>query len=160
MTITAIIPAHLPEVDDRAVDRFSAKVEVDETSGCWRWKAAIGRWGYGQFWWGGKVGYAHVFAHIAFVGPVPSGYEVDHVRERGCLHRDCVNPAHLEAVTKRENTLRGEGVSAQAARKTHCPKGHPYEGDNLWVEPGSGTRRCVTCVRAKNRAGYLRRSGR
>lgn len=37
---------------------------------------------------------AHRFAYELFVGPIPSGYDIDHV----CRNRRCVNPAHLEAV--------------------------------------------------------------
>jgi len=28
--------------------------------------------------------------------------------------------------------------------KSHCPKGHPYSGDNLYIDP-KGNRRCRAC---------------
>jgi hypothetical protein len=38
-----------------------------------------------------------------FVGPIPPNREIDHL----CRVRSCVNPAHLEVVTNRENCRRG-----------------------------------------------------
>ncbi len=63
------------------------------------------------------------------VGQIPSGLTLDHL----CRVRNCVNPAHLEPVTHRENTLRGDGVTAINARKTSCHRGHPFAGENLYV---------------------------
>jgi len=34
-------------------------------------------------------------------------------------NRRCVNPDHLEPVTRRENILRGQSLMAHNARKTH-----------------------------------------
>lgn len=67
-----------------------------------------------------------------------------------CRVRHCVNPAHMEPVTIRQNVLRGEGNAAQNARKTHCVHGHPLEGDNLKVTP-KGWRVCLTCRRERKR---------
>lgn len=43
---------------------------------------------------------------------------------------------------------------ADYAKRTHCPQGHPYEGDNLWLKPsannGKGARRCRECKRIEN----------
>lgn len=59
----------------------------------------------------------------------------------------------MEVVTRGENVLRGEGPSAKAARKTHCPNGHEYAGENLYVNPNTGYRLCLACQRnAENRA--------
>jgi hypothetical protein len=66
---------------------------------------------------------------------------IDHL----CRNTKCVNPEHLEPVTIRENLLRGIGPSAKHAVKTHCPAGHEYSGDNLYVHPVKGMRYCRTC---------------
>ena len=63
-------------------------------------------------------------------------------------------PEHLEPVTVRENLLRGEGPSALHAKKTHCPQGHPYAGDNLYIHPTRGLRYCRTCGRERAAAKY------
>lgn len=73
-------------------------------------------------------------------GRIPDGHQVDHL----CRRPGCVNPNHLEAVTPRENTLRGVGPTARLSAVTHCPKGHPYSGENLAIRP-TGSRRCRAC---------------
>jgi hypothetical protein len=75
-------------------------------------------------------------------GPIPSGLEVDHL----CRNRACVNPRHMALVPHRENTLRGMAPTAINARKTHCPAGHPYDGENTYMAP-DGWRQCMTCRR-------------
>lgn len=97
-------------------------IEVDPETGCWRWTGAKLKSGYGIM-----VLLVHRVSHEVFIGNIPEDYEVDHL----CRQRDCCNPFHLEAVSHRENNNRGESPSAKHARKTHCPKGHPYSGDNL-----------------------------
>ncbi len=73
---------------------------------------------------------------------------LDHI----CETRACVNPNHLRETTPRDNTLRSRtSPSAVNARRTHCSKGHPLYGDNLYVEP-SGRRRCQVCVAARGKA--------
>jgi hypothetical protein len=55
-----------------------------------------------------------------------------------------VNWDHLEAVTKRENVLRGVGATAVNARRTHCKNGHPFNVGNTYRAPGGG-RHCRSC---------------
>jgi hypothetical protein len=111
--------------------RFWAKVE--KTDGCWLWTGALDGNGYGQIT-SGRRGSGHLPAHrVAYeflVGPIPDGMELDHVWERGCRSTACVNPAHLEPVTHRENVLRGNSPMAQQARQTHCKHGHEFTAEN------------------------------
>ncbi len=86
--------------------------------------------------------YAHRAAYELYVGPIPEGLTIDHL----CRNTLCVNPAHLEAVTMRENILRGTGPSAQAARKTHCLRGHPFDDGNTLFR-ATGKRVCRACQR-------------
>lgn len=131
-----------PPIDDRAAERFWAKVEKSDT--CWEWTGGKLR-GYGQFWGGNSIGptYAYRFAYQLLVGPIPDGLEIDHL----CRNRGCVNPDHLEAVTHRENMLRGQTVAAAHAAKTHCPRGHTYDEANTRVY--RGMRHCRACHREK-----------
>lgn len=129
-----------------ALERFMVKVRQGE-NGCVFWTATTNWKGYGQFWTGEQKVQAHRWAYEYFKGPIPEGLQLD----RLCRNRHCVNPSHLEPVTSRENTLRGDTFQAANLAKTHCPQGHPYAGANLYVMPNGG-RACRTC-----RADSLRR---
>lgn len=138
-----------------AEGRFWAFVEPEPNSGCLLW---IGRHhpdGYGQFQVGRDSIGAHRIAWALAGRDVPAGQELDHL----CRVRCCVNVAHLEPVTHRENLLRGTGWGARCARKTACPKGHPYDAANTYTLPG-GHRRCITCKRVQGMATYWRRKER
>ena len=123
------------------VEKFYSLVCVND-DGCWEWGGSRHFLGYGEFRWAGRKGKAHRFAYEWFVGAIPTGLELDHL----CRERSCVNPDHLEAVTHRENVLRGEGLAAKNILKTHCPRGHPYLGDNIRRTPANPRGRfCRQC---------------
>ena len=148
-TALCVNPAHLT-VRPADADRFWAK--VDKTGDCWLWTGNVrGPMGYGRFAiTAAKAVQAHRYAYEMAVGPVPVGLQLDHL----CRTPRCVRPNHLEAVTPRENTLRGNSPWAINARKKRCPQGHPYSGDNLLVT--SSGRACRTCQRlawAKSKQG-------
>ena len=76
-------------------------------------------------------------------GPIPEGLTLDHL----CRVRACVNPAHLEPVTLRENTLRSPSApTAINARKTECLRGHAFTPENTWVH--RSRRCCRECKRS------------
>lgn len=108
---------------------------------CWIWNGSLSCEGYGIFILRGHIPIgAHVFSYKIAHGEVEPGKQIDHL----CRVRCCVNPSHLEAVTIRVNVLRGEGICAQNARKTHCKRGHPFDGTNLRTTP-NGERICRQC---------------
>lgn len=123
----------------------------DEASGCLRWQGTHHSQGYGLC----GSGYAHRVAWEREVGPIPNGLQVDHVKARGCVYRDCVAVEHLEPVTQAENIRRIPRIEAQMAR-IECPKKHPYEGDNLIIRRGK--RECRACVYARNAENRKRRA--
>lgn len=123
--------------------RFASKYKVND-NGCWIWFGAKGR-GYGVISFDGKGRVAHRLAYELLHGPVPKGLELDHVCKNGL----CVNPAHLEPVTHSENCRRGlhsDILKKRAALISHCPRGHEYAGDNLYLTP-EGHRECRKCNR-------------
>lgn len=120
--------------------RFLAKVRFG--NGCWNWTGATSK-GYGDFRWNG-ASKAHRVAWVIHSGmPVPEGLWVLH----HCDNPKCVRPSHLYLGNVLDNT-RDRIVRVRDAnlRKTHCPSGHPYTGENL-RRMATGERRCRTCQR-------------
>lgn len=116
---------------------------MDKSGECWLWtgyfhKAPARKGGleYAAIYGGGKHHYAHRLSYEFFVGPIPPGFQIDHL----CRNTRCVNPEHLEAVTPATNTLRANTFSGINSRKTHCPQGHPL----VWIEKEQ-RRACPTC---------------
>lgn len=152
--------------DNRLPSRFWSKVSLEPNTGCWLWTGTLRNGdGYGCFRLSKKdfgtrrLVQAHRLCYQQLVGPIPTGLTLDHL----CRARRCVNPAHLEPVTNAENI--GRGNAGWRGAKTHCPKGHPYAGDNLITRPQrSGakgfSRECRECYYAQNRARYARRKAR
>jgi len=145
----------IPELTDRQLRNFWAKVTLPDETGCMNWTGSRKGNGYGEVSLkpAGKF-LVHRVAYTIANGPIPPGLVIDHL----CRNPQCVNPEHLEAVTNRENTLRGAAMQngAHNAAKTHCPQGHEYAGENLYVH--NGHRSCVECKRERVRA-YRRRKG-
>ncbi len=125
------------------MEEFLAQLERGG-EGCWVWRGSKDRAGYGRISHARENALVHRLAYELLVGPIPDGLTLDHL----CRNRACYNPEHLEPVTNKENVLRGVSPSAQHAKKTHCPRGHPYAGDNLYVAR-RGNRGCRTCQRAR-----------
>ena len=141
--------------DPRLPARFWDKVRVRE-DGCWEWTAQLVD-GYGYFRVGSLTDgtrrhvYSHRYAYEHLVGEVPAGLQCDHL----CRNRACVYPGHIDVVTCRTNLLRGNGVSARNARKTHCAQGHAYDLLNTHITK-DGSRRCRACDRQWHREGRER----
>jgi hypothetical protein len=132
----------------------------DGEGGCWPWTGHVNQQGQGR--WqppGENQQMAHRLAYELFVGPIPDGLTIDHVCHSSdpgcpggdaCLHRRCVNPAHLEPVTITENIRRRDARNP----RTHCKRGHPLSGDNLYLftdSRGYTRRYCRTCRRDNER---------
>lgn len=111
---------------------------------CLLWTGAVGSKGYGSVWVDGRSALVHRVAYETFVGPIPEGLTIDHVKARGCRSKLCIEPAHLEPVTIGENNRRtGHGSEPR------CKRDHELTGSNLLLKkrgPGrSVVRNCRTC---------------
>ena len=132
--------------------------KIDERpDGCWRWTGRLDEEGYGQIRFDGANIKAHRAVYRLLIGPI-NAETLDHL----CRNRACVNPVHLEPVSMRDNTMRGETIAAANAAKESCPSGHQYSPENTYVTP-KGDRRCRACTRehirrskAKKRASMRR----
>lgn len=136
---------------------------VDKTSSrneCWLWRGRKDESGtgkhrrarYGRFTIpGARNMMAHRYAWELRNGKIPKGMEIDHL----CGITACVNPDHLEAVTRRENLRRAIGH-----RWGTCKQGHKIKGDNIYEYTSNGRkkRRCFRCLFGRPNNGMRRRT--
>lgn len=123
---------------------------VSQQGDCWLWTGTKNN-GYGAFSLPSKQRiYAHRWSYQFFIADIPMGLELDHL----CVTRSCVNPWHLEPVTRQVNALRSSSPASLNARKTRCANGHEFTDANMVIV--SKGRACRTCQRTYDRE-YKRR---
>lgn len=101
--------------DEYLAAKFWLRVDnTDSADECWTWTGYTeAKSGYGRLSFGGARSYAHRVAYELAVGPIPEGLDLDHL----CRVRNCVNPTHLEPVTRGENVRRAH----RARHETPAP---------------------------------------
>ncbi len=113
---------------------------------CWTGLGYLKYDGYRCLSYKAETWSAHRLVYTFLIGPIPDGMTLDHL----CRNRACCNPKHLECVTQQENVLRGEGLTAKHAAKTHCVQGHELTPENtsVYAYKYGKTRVCKICKRA------------
>lgn len=129
---------------EETVARFFAL--VNKTNFCWLWTGSKHPKGYGKFSYGSKPVLAHRFSYKLAHPEWDEIADLDHFK---CDNPPCVNPDHVRPATNRENVLRGIGIAAMNARKTHCIHGHEFSIENTYYRP-NGARDCRTCMRMRH----------
>lgn len=154
--MAAIVHQSNRRADDK-FRKFAERISVDSKSKCWNWVGTVKSNGYGSFTYGctqwrtQATVHPHRFSYEMYRGPIRSGMEIDHL----CKNTRCVNPRHLEQVTRAENMKRGENGS-----KTHCKRGHEFDLKNTYLmKGGNWIRACRRCHTADMKIRYWMKRG-
>lgn len=150
---------------DDVVSRIMERTVIKES--CILWTGYKLHNGYGTIHWRGKEWVVHRAMWTAKVGPIPTDddWTLDHL----CRNRNCVNIAHLEVVTRTENSRRGGGMAiahklnkSRYIQRGTCRNGHALTAENAWYS-AKGERICKPCKtearrrqRAKDKAARTR----
>lgn len=145
---------------DRPADALTAAIERLPSVECVPWTGSRTPGGYGIVGHGpDRNRNAHRVIYERVVGPLEQNMQLDHLCHTAdlgcsggtsCLHRACVNPAHLEPVTASQNRQRGV-----QSRPGACPKGHPFTPENTGrkkpnAHHPNGARYCRACAQARD----------
>ena len=121
--------------------RIMARHTVDAVTGCWNWTGAISAGKYGSIFYEGRMQKAHRVMWRLLRGEIAGGLDLDHL----CRNTACINPNHLEPVTRSEN-LRRSPLMDRNSKRTHCKRGHEFTPENTRVRSSSGHRTCIACM--------------
>lgn len=134
-------------------ERFWRNIDK-QPDGCWLWTGSTDSDGYGLVWQGRHVK-AHRFAYALVHGAIPAGLQIHH----RCEDPACCNPDHLELVSPREHQARHplSGATAGKREQTHCKRGHPLAGENVYRY--RNRRKCRACNALRQREYVSRKGG-
>lgn len=134
----------------RVAKRLRASWHAELRSWCWVWTGYVNANGYGGI--GAKWATSedvHRITWMTFYGPIPAGYDVHH----HCEVKRCCNPKHLRLLTHGEHSrIHRLGKPPP----THCPSGHPYSGENVYLDR-KGCQVCRICRRSIVKKSFYKR---
>lgn len=134
--------------------RFHEKYDICPETGCWNWTGSVTTQGYAKLRVGStgdednprRLVTAHRW-YYEYENNVELGHFSKQPLDHLCRNRRCVNPEHLEPVTKEENERRGKAY----IRREYCMSGlHKMEGDNVYWKK-NGRRQCKACMRLRGK---------
>ncbi len=132
----------------RVAKPFSAYIWYGPT--CWEWMSGKTRFGYGVYRNPDtkKTVMAHRYAYETHYGKIPPGMQVCH----RCDNRACVRHGHFFLGTNSDNQVDSvEKKRHVNSKKTICIRGHALVGENLYIKPSTGARRCRECSNQEQR---------
>lgn len=108
---------------------------------CWVWLRSVNSRGYGLKWRSDqrRLDLAHRWTYELVKGPIQPGLEIDHL----CRVQRCVNPDHLEAVTRKEHVKRTQPDRVRIDHGPEPPKARQ-------VDPAA----CILWTGCVDRNGY------
>ncbi|GAF84940.1 unnamed protein product [marine sediment metagenome] len=142
------------------IDRHRIQASIKVVDSCWEWQAGFDGKGYGKILVQGKLVGAHRASYRLYHGPIPQGLEVDHI----CRNTACINPEHLQAITRRENMARARGPRPHTRgprphlRQKACARGHELTDENR--DSQGRCRACQAAYMKKLRTPEWRRAYR
>ena len=145
------------------IERLISKVDWKSEGSCWDWLGTINEYGYPKISIENHPRRAHRISYEAFIGPIPKGLDLDHL----CRNRKCINPKHLEPVTRKENLNRspitfwrgGQTTAKIKKSRTHCKHGHEWSEENTYIHT-YGWRVCRECKKIQERKSYYARKAK
>ncbi|WP_083562784.1 NUMOD4 motif-containing HNH endonuclease [Mycobacterium malmoense] len=89
----------------------------------------------------------NVIVAEAFIGPRPAGMHVCH--NNGIATDNRAENLRYDTLSNNQLDTVRHGTHFNAS-KTHCKRNHPLTPENVYVNPTTGGRRCLQCVKERN----------